>query len=85
MRPDDLRRLLRQQPFRPFRLHVSDGATYDITHPEMAAVTPGAVRVWLRAGRPPAPTVERVVLVSLIHVTRLEVYFPPGIAASLEP
>jgi hypothetical protein len=38
MRPDAIRELLRKQPFRPFRVYVSDGATYDVAHPEAARV-----------------------------------------------
>ena len=43
MRPDELRRLLLRRPFRPFRLYVSDGAVYDVTHPEVASVMRGGI------------------------------------------
>ena len=36
MSPDGIRRLLRQQPFKPFRLVMSSGKEYEIRHPEMA-------------------------------------------------
>ena len=35
MRPDDLRRLLQQRPFRPFRLWVLETTAYEIRHPEL--------------------------------------------------
>jgi hypothetical protein len=31
--------LLSQRPFRPFRLVMSGGQTYDVRHPEMALLT----------------------------------------------
>ena len=33
------RDLLRQQPFRPFRVVMSSGEAYEVRHPEMAWVT----------------------------------------------
>jgi hypothetical protein len=36
MTPDGIRKLLRQQPFKPFRLVMSSGREYEIRHPEMA-------------------------------------------------
>lgn len=78
MRPDDLRELLRRQPFRPFRLYVSDGASYAITHPEVANVLRGAIQIILPASSLLGVPVERMVLVSLIHISRVEVYPPEG-------
>ncbi len=37
MRPQLFLGLLHERPFRPFRVHVSDGAWYDVSHPEAAA------------------------------------------------
>lgn len=34
MHPDVILTALRHQPFAPFRLHVLDGASYDVRHPE---------------------------------------------------
>ncbi len=39
MAPDQLRALLRRQPFRPFRLIMSKGNTYDVVSPEWMMVT----------------------------------------------
>lgn len=76
MRPDDLRRLLTQQPFCPFRVFVSDGSTYDITHPEVAMVVHMSLRIALRpAGIMDAPR-QRFAFVSVIHITRVEVFYP---------
>jgi hypothetical protein len=38
--PHDVLAYLKAQPFRPFRIHMVSGKTYDIRHPEMVRVTP---------------------------------------------
>jgi hypothetical protein len=78
MRPDDLRRLLNAQPFCPFRVFLSDGATYDVTHPEAGAVVHMSLRIAIRPGSILDPPLDRVVFVSVIHITRVEVFYPPG-------
>jgi hypothetical protein len=34
MKKEDLEVILGRRPFQPFRLHFSNGATHDITHPD---------------------------------------------------
>ena len=76
MRPDAIRKLLRKQPFRPFRVYVSDGAIYDVAHPEAAEESAMTLIIEVHpAGFASVPG-ERIAYVSLIHVTRVEVYFP---------
>lgn len=36
MSPEGIRTLLRQQPFKPFRIVMSSGKEYEVRHPEMA-------------------------------------------------
>src|SRR5262249_17436757 len=38
MRPEDLYRILHQQPFQPVRVHLTDGRSYDIRYPDQAVV-----------------------------------------------
>jgi hypothetical protein len=38
MSPEGIRKLLRQQPFKPFRLVMASGKAYEVRHPEMAFV-----------------------------------------------
>jgi hypothetical protein len=75
MRPEALRYLLNQRPFQPFRIHVSDGASYDVTHPEGAILLPTGVNIRLPpAGMLGGPGVYRAVLISFVHITRVEVF-----------
>jgi hypothetical protein len=78
MRPDDFRQLLRRQPFCPFRVFVSDGTTYDITHPENASVVHMSLRIGLRPGGIMDPPRVRFAFVSILHITRVEVFYPLG-------
>jgi hypothetical protein len=36
--PQELLTYLKAKPFRPFRIHMASGETFDVRHPEMAKV-----------------------------------------------
>jgi hypothetical protein len=38
MSPESVQKRLLQHPFQPFRLYLSDGATYEVRQPEMTLV-----------------------------------------------
>ena len=80
IRPEDIRELLHKQPFQPFRMHMSNGQSYDVKHPELAIVTRGTIVV-----AKPAPGGEEAIgegfhLVSVLHINDVEVL--PSVAAS---
>ena len=70
MRPTAIRAHLRKQPFRPIRVYVSDGSSYDVRHPELMFVTETEVIIALDPGNDAIP--ERSVYCDPIHVTRIE-------------
>ena len=72
MRPDDLLELLRAAPFEPFRIHLSDGAVFEIRHPDMAIVQRSKVTVAVPGPDGPDGPAERTVNCSLVHITRTE-------------
>jgi hypothetical protein len=76
MRASDLQEELKRQPFRPFRLYLTDGTAFDVAHPELAVVSHSAVRLRL----PPALGLglERDALIDLLHIMWLEVLNVPG-------
>ena len=81
MHREDISQYLRERPFRPFRLLLSNGTTYDIRHPEMAIPTLGSVNIGIPAAQAPPPSADAVVVVSLMHIVQIE-HIAPTPAAS---
>ena len=71
MRPEELRTLLRREPFVPIRIHLTDGKTYDIKHPEMALLTRSTVEIGLE-GQDGSGIADDVVYCSLVHIVRVD-------------
>ena len=82
MRPDDIVEMLREKPFRPFRIYLSDGSVYEIRHAELAKVGRSKVLMFFPVVDEPFAVFERYVPVSLLHITRLEPVPLPAEAAS---
>jgi hypothetical protein len=38
MRLEELTKLFKRQPFRPFTIHMSDGSAYAVSHPDQQVV-----------------------------------------------
>jgi hypothetical protein len=81
MRRDEIAEALRHDSFRPFRLYLSDGGTFDIRHSELLMLTRHSAIIGILDRRdngssPDAgngyPDIERTTRVDLIHVTRIE-------------
>ena len=72
MRPDDIRRLLRTQPFQPFRIHLSDGKAFEVRHKELAMVGRSTVTICIPASDEDLPIFDHLVHCALIHITRTE-------------
>ncbi len=64
------RDLLAQQPFRPFRIIMSSGKSYEVRHPEMAWLTRTDINVGAGEIDENAP-VEHYIC-SLLHVASVE-------------
>ena len=69
MRSDELLILLRAQPFEPFALHLSDGARYEIHHPDQLLLTQRSAHVGITNGGEDR-VAQRIVICDLMHVTR---------------
>jgi hypothetical protein len=68
---EELLNLLRRRPFVPFRIHLTDGASYEVRHPEM--LMPGARSITIGIpGDPTIPIYSRTEIVALVHIVRLE-------------
>lgn len=71
MRPEDVREHVIKQPFEPFRIFMSDGATFDVRHPEMCIIERSAIYVVIPHPKR-AWMAERLAHCALIHITRIE-------------
>lgn len=64
------RELLTQHPFKPFRLIMSSGQSYDVRHPEMAMLTKSDILVGIGDTDEGVPAEFKIC--SLLHVTAIE-------------
>jgi hypothetical protein len=76
MRPQDFREHLRSQPFRPFRVTLTDGRTYEVLYPDLAMVGHSTVSIGLARPNATKPVYDRLVTVSLLHITQIEPIVP---------
>ena len=61
---------LNQNPFKPFRIHLSDGTQYDVTNHDVAMIKRHALEV---GTDPDQDSIAgRTVECALIHITRVE-------------
>lgn len=68
------RDLLQQRPFKPFRLVMSSGQTYEVRHPEMAWLTRTDILVGIDETKDGVPAEFKIC--SLLHVTSVEPLSP---------
>ena len=79
-RPEEIQARLRERPFRPLRLIVSEGLRYDIVHPDLVFV--GQRDLMIGSPSSNNPTIyDRITRVAIVHVVGMEdlpVSTPPG-------
>jgi len=71
MRPEDILFWLKAMPFKPFRIYLNSGRTYEIRHPEMLRVSRTTMLIFSFAGEPQDP-IEKMEMVGLVLVERIE-------------
>ena len=76
MPPEELRITLRQRPFVPFRLHLTDGRSFDVPHPEnlMVSARSAVVGVYQSGhanGQIFADYSETIALIHIVSLTPL--------------
>ena len=71
MRAEDVLTWVRTVPFRPFRICLNSGRTWEIRHPEMIRVGLTTVNIFSFAGEPADPY-ERMEMVLLAPIERVE-------------
>jgi hypothetical protein len=61
---EQIRRLLKTAPFRPFEIHTSSGEIFRIAHPENAAV----LNHWVSVAMPDG---ENAAMISALHIVAI--------------
>ena len=84
MRPQDLLEMLHTRPFRPFRIHMTDGRAYDIVHPEAVLVLRSRAVVGLRPD-PETGVPDRSEEIALLHIVRTSEIPAVGTEAASSP
>ena len=80
-RPEDILALVRQKPFRPFRIITSSGETFDVRHPELLMVGARDLVIGRASAKDPRQY-DQVTHVSLLHVAAVECPPAPDTAAA---
>ena len=70
MNAETLRDQIRKQPFEAFRVHLTDGAHYDVRHPEMIAITRRDVAIAIGPRNDELP--DRLAMCDPLHIVRIE-------------
>ena len=70
MRTEDLTNRLEDRPFRPFRIHLSDGSNLDVNQPGMVIVGRSTAVLPTRFGQDEEgrPVAERWRTIALMHI-----------------
>jgi hypothetical protein len=66
----ELKQRMQENPFRPFRIHSSDGKTYDVTNHDMMFIKRNGVEIALDLDA--NSVAERFAKCALLHITCIE-------------
>ncbi len=83
LRPEAIQSLLRAQPFRPFRIVINSGTSFEVRHPEMIRVGRDFFNYY-HATPPDAPA-ESWETVSLVLIQNVQHLDQPAPAAPNSP
>jgi hypothetical protein len=72
MRPDDIREVMRRQPFRPFRLILSNNVVHEIRHRDFVFVTRSVLKIGSAVMDGEEPDQEKLIGVALVHIVQYE-------------
>ncbi len=79
---EELRVLLRRQPFQPFRVHLKDGRTVDALVPDMHILGNSYIDIGFPEKNVPDPYCDESVIVFLSDITRVELLPEPASVGS---
>ena len=72
MRLDELRSALQARPFKSVRLFLTDGGSYDVTHPDLCLLLRRTAIIGFPASAAEGEEGDRYAVLDLNHVSRME-------------
>jgi hypothetical protein len=72
MAPEELLTVLRERPFRPFRIALTNGQTLEVHHPEMVLPGKRTAVVGIPASGESQPLYDHRITLDLLHIVSLE-------------
>ena len=72
MAPEELLTLIRERPFQPFRIALTDGRTFEVRHPELVMPSRRSAVIGLPAQGETEPFYDRRITVDLLHIVSVE-------------
>jgi hypothetical protein len=79
---DELLRRLRQRPFEPFRIHLTDGRTLDVRYPDLNLVVPSYALIGVPEPNVPDPFADHWIPVEWEHIRQIESCPTPPLPAA---
>lgn len=72
MRLDELHSALRARPFKPIRLFLTDGGSYEVAHPDLCLLLRRTAIIGFPAATAEGDEGDRYAVLDLNHVSRME-------------
>ncbi|HEV3258248.1 MAG TPA: hypothetical protein VG013_15305 [Gemmataceae bacterium] len=72
IQPEELLRRLRQRPFQPFRVHLTDGRAYEVRYPDMNIVGTTFVMIGIPEPDEPDPFADHMEMIDLPLIRQIE-------------
>ncbi len=72
MKQEELRELLKRRPFQPFRVHLTDGRSYEIRYPEINLLGQTFIDIGIPVPNDPDPFCDHTVIVPLSLIRHIE-------------
>lgn len=66
----DLKDLMVSKPFRPFKIHLSDGSHYDVLNHDMAMISRNSIDIGIHPD--PEGIAERIIRCAILHISKIE-------------
>jgi hypothetical protein len=80
MTSEEVRHLLKQKPFQPFRIHVNDGRSFEIRHPWNNMVVGETLCVGVEVSEEPDPIPEYLTYVHIPFIRQVDLLPAPAAA-----